>query len=266
MEAFEDYGQGLSVDVGGRMGSNQERMFHIHPHYELLLCSYPVRSDLILCGQQMSADYPLAVLVSPFIPHYASAVQSDAWRWERTVLYFGDEAFGRCGLPFGLRDLLGGGAACVFDMRRYFGGMRLCEKQIELAGDAEGRIQVMGMILNTLWRNRERRNAVMNRPNDYILEVIDYITAHPQEKLTAAILAGRFYVSRDKLKKDFKRSTYMNLGDFVQQMRMNLAKELLWKKVPVNEVIQQCGYESSSYFFKRFREETGKTPLQFGKH
>lgn len=103
----------------------------------------------------------------------------------------------------------------------------------------------------------------MNRPDDYILKVIDYVKTHPEEKLTADILAGMFYVSRDKLKKDFKRSTYMNLGDFLQAMRMNLAKELLRKRLPVNEVIRRCGYESSSYFFKRFKAETGETPFRF---
>lgn len=105
----------------------------------------------------------------------------------------------------------------------------------------------------------------MDRANDYIFEVIDYITTHLDEKLTVEVLAARFFVSPDKLKKNFKQSTYTNIGDFIQEMRLNRAKELLGKRVPVNEVIRQCGYESSSYFFKWFKEVTGTTPFRFGK-
>ena len=143
-------------------------------------------------------------------------------------------------------------------MREYAG-------RIEQLTDGWEARQLLGLMLHLMWSNRERRHIVMTRPDDYILKVIDYVSANLDRKLTADAIAADFFVSRDKLKKDFKRSTYTNIGDFVQEMRMNRAKELLRKKVPVNEVIRQCGYESSSYFFKRFKETTGKTPLQFWK-
>lgn len=148
-------------------------------------------------------------------------------------------------------------------MRGYFGKMREYANRIEWESDPWMRERLLGAILHEFRKHRDRSNPVMNRPDDYILKVIDYVKTHPEEKLTADILAGMFYVSRDKLKKDFKRSTYMNLGDFLQAMRMNLAKELLRKRLPVNEVIRRCGYESSSYFFKRFKAETGETPFRF---
>ena len=170
-----------------------------------------------------------------------------------------------CGLPVGPKELLGDGAACIYDLRGYFGRMREYAGRIEQLTDGWEARHLLGLMLHLMWSNRERRHIVMTRPDDYILKVIDYISANLDRKLTADAIAADFFVSRDKLKKDFKRSTYTNIGDFVQEMRMNRAKELLRKKVPVNEVIRQCGYESSSYFFKRFKETTGKTPLQFWK-
>lgn len=262
MEAFEDYGQGLTLDMSC-LGENRGQVFHLHPHYELLICTYAPKAETILCGQRLSTDFPFAVLVSAFIPHFVSVARSDAWKWHRLVLYFGDETYNRCMLPFTANELLSGGAACIYDMRGYFGKMREYANRIEREPDPWMRERLLGAILHEFWKHRDRSNPVMNRPDDYILKVIDYVKTHPEEKLTADILAGMFYVSRDKLKKDFKRSTYMNLGDFIQAMRMNLAKELLRKRVPVNEVIRRCGYESSSYFFKRFKAETGETPFRF---
>ena len=165
-----------------------------------------------------------------------------------------------CGLPVGPKELLGDGAACLYDLRGYFGRMREYAGRIEQLTDGWEARQLLGLMLHLMWSNRERRHIVMTRPDDYILKVIDYVSANLDRKLTADAIAADFFVSRDKLKKDFKRSTYTNIGDFVHR-----AKELLRKKVPVNEVIRQCGYESSSYFFKRFKETTGKTPLQFWK-
>lgn len=234
-------------------------------HYELMICTYPPTISTILCDQRVITDYPIALLVSPFVTHYAASVMDDNCPKRRTVVYFGEEVVNDCGLPVGPKELLGDGAACIYDLRGYFGRMREYAGRIEQLTDGWEARHLLGLILHLMWSNRERRHIVMTRPDDYILKVIDYVKTHPEEKLTADILAGMFYVSRDKLKKDFKRSTYMNLGDFVQEMRMNRAKELLRKKVPVNEVIRQCGYESSSYFFKRFKETTGKTPLQFWK-
>ncbi len=265
MESFEDYGQGLKVDKGGALVRNPHGMFHLHPHYELMICTYPPTISTILCDQRVITDYPIALLVSPFVTHYAASVVDDSCSKRRTVVYFGEEVLNDCGLPVGPKELLGDGAACLYDLRGYFGRMREYAGRIEQLTDGWEARQLLGLMLHLMWSNRERRHIVMTRPDDYILKVIDYVSANLDRKLTADAIAADFFVSRDKLKKDFKRSTYTNIGDFVQEMRMNRAKELLRKKVPVNEVIRQCGYESSSYFFKRFKETTGKTPLQFWK-
>ncbi len=266
MKTIENHCFGkLAIDDSYKIGTNRDESFHIHPHYELLVCTYPVRLRNILCGQQINTDYPIAILVSPFIPHFTSAEPGEAWWSPRSVFYFDDAVLSGCPLPFSVGELLGGGTARFFNLSACCQGLRQYLKQFGLAQDPWERTQLFSIILNRLFLNRQQSTVFMNRPNDYILEVIDYITSHLDEKLTAEILAARFFVSRDKLKKDFKRCTYTNIGDFVQGMRLNRAKELLEKRVPVNEVIRQCGYESSSNFFKRFKEKTGTTPFRFCK-
>ncbi len=201
MESFEDYGQGLTVDKGGALVRNPHGMFHLHPHYELLICTYPPTISTILCDQRVTTDYPIALLVSPFVTHYAASVVDDSCPKRRTVVYFGEEVVNDCGLPVGSKDLLGGGAACIYDLRGYFGRMREYTERIEQLTDGWEARQLLGLMLHLMWSNRERRHIVMTRPDDYILKVIDYVSANLDRKLTADAIAADFFVSRDKLKK-----------------------------------------------------------------
>lgn len=74
MKSIENHCFGkLAVDNSYKIGTNRDEAFHIHPHYELLVCTTPVKLKNILSGQQINTDYPLAILVSPFIPHFTSA-------------------------------------------------------------------------------------------------------------------------------------------------------------------------------------------------
>lgn len=251
MKTIENHCLGnLTVDNSYKIGANQNELFHIHPHYELLICTHPVRLRNILCGQQINTDYPIAILISKFIPHFTSKGPDEVWISPRSVLYFDDTVLSRLQLPFPVADLFGGGAVRVFNLSASFQTMRKYLCLLSLAWDSWEQLQLLSVILNRLYLCRGESTVLMNRTNDYIFEVIDYITAHLDEKLTVEALSARFFVSPDKLKKNFKQSTYTNIGHFVQEVRLNRAKELLEKRVPVNEVIRQCGYESSSNFFQ----------------
>ena len=265
MQTIENYCSGnLVIDDTGTIGTNKAESFHVHPQYELMICTKPMKLWSILCGQQIRTDYPVAILTSKFIPHFTSACE-DAWKNPRSVFYFDDAVLPKLRLPFSTEELFGGGAVRVFNLSASCRTMRQYLYLLSMARDEWERLQLFSVIVNRLYLCRGKSTVLMNRPNDYIFDVIDYITTHLDEKLTVEVLASRFFVSPDKLKKNFKQSTYTNIGDFVQEMRLNRAKELLESRVPVNEVIRQCGYESSSYFFKRFKEATGTTPLRFGK-
>lgn len=266
MESIEKHCSGkLVIDDYEYFGAYRGESFHIHPHYELMICTYPIRLRHILCGQKINTDYPVAVLTSSFVPHFTYANMGEANAVTRAVLYFDDSVLSGCPLPFTTKELLGGGAVRIFNLSTCCQTLRMYLKRLREVQDAWERMQLFSVILNRLFVCRKGSTVLMDGASDYIFQVIDYITTHLDEKLTVEVLAAHFFVSPDKLKKNFKQSTYTNIGDFIQEMRLNRAKELLEKRIPVNEVIRQCGYESSSYFFKWFKEETGKTPLQFGK-
>lgn len=86
---------------------------------------------------------------------------------------------------------------------------------------------------------------------DIITAVRQYIRENYLSDLNAAETARRFYLSASYLSTLFKEKTGMNMGAYIEGLRMEKAKELLQStQWPVTEVATRCGYSDSGYFTK----------------
>ena len=63
----------------------------------------------------------------------------------------------------------------------------------------------------------------------------------------------------------FKRMTGMTFTEYLNQYRINQAKQLLLQDYSVTETCYACGFENLSYFNKSFRRLVGENPLGFKK-
>lgn len=62
----------------------------------------------------------------------------------------------------------------------------------------------------------------------------------------------------------FKRSVGVNFVDYLTDIRMNAAKELLTDPLrSTQEVAGMVGYESANYFTRAFKKKTGMTPTEY---
>lgn len=62
----------------------------------------------------------------------------------------------------------------------------------------------------------------------------------------------------------FKRSFGVNFVDYLADLRINAAKELLKDPLrPAAEVASMVGYESANYFARAFKKKTGLTPTEY---
>lgn len=62
----------------------------------------------------------------------------------------------------------------------------------------------------------------------------------------------------------FKRAFGVNFVDYLTELRMNAAKELLMDPLrSTAEVASMVGYESANYFTRAFKKKTGMTPTEF---
>ncbi len=97
----------------------------------------------------------------------------------------------------------------------------------------------------------------------YIGEVCLYIGRHFTETIRIDELAERFFVSRSKLTRDFRRVTRLTIVDYIAVTKINKSIPLLLKGMPLSEVAFRSGFSSVSYYIYCFRKWCGKTPMRY---
>jgi AraC-like DNA-binding protein len=93
-------------------------------------------------------------------------------------------------------------------------------------------------------------------------EISAYVTDHLQDDLSRDRVASVFGMSPDHLTRLFRLHAGGGFTGFVTAARLRFAGQLLLKsKLSVKEIGAACGFNSSAYFVKRFREHHGVPPL-----
>ena len=94
-----------------------------------------------------------------------------------------------------------------------------------------------------------------------------YVEAHLKESITVEDLCRVANCKKTKLSAVFKKKTGMTLYNYVERRRIFRACELLKRDLhlSVDEIAEQCGFSSLSYFDQRFKKHVLCSPLAFRK-
>lgn len=106
--------------------------------------------------------------------------------------------------------------------------------------------------------------AARNIPAN-LLRVITYIEKHLAESLTNEQLSSEAGVSRFHFCRVFKKAVGMSPMSFLTLMRIEKAKLLLRKSIPISTVAFKAGFNDLSNFNRQFRKITGLTPKAYQK-
>ncbi len=96
--------------------------------------------------------------------------------------------------------------------------------------------------------------------------IYEYIDANYNRKPDVNIVADKVHLTTPAFCRYFKRQTNMTFTDFVNQYRIDLAKNLLMQDKNVTEACYAVGFESLSYFNKLFNKIVGINPSDFKKN
>lgn len=120
--------------------------------------------------------------------------------------------------------------------------------------------------LRELFRNTARKLLPVSSSDLRIQPIIQFIQEHYRENISAANLSDRFNLSATHISNLLKNELGLRYNDYVTQLRLNHAKELLIStQMPVKEITSDCGYFSQSHFTKLFMEHEGCTPNEYRK-
>ncbi|MDF2613399.1 MAG: putative response regulatory protein [Clostridia bacterium] len=99
-----------------------------------------------------------------------------------------------------------------------------------------------------------------------INQAIQYINKNFTSNLRLKDVAEYVHMSETYFSKSFKKIMDINFVDYINKMRIEEAKKLLLqRKMTIQEIAEQVGYNNTSYFTQTFKSYEGITPKQYQK-
>ena len=103
--------------------------------------------------------------------------------------------------------------------------------------------------------------SVMTKPAQYLR----YIDQHFTEQLSLDDLAGRFYISKYHLLREFRDFTGTTIHQYLIRKRIVHAQLLLQRGMSAAEVVSACGFSDYTGFYRAFKKLSGVSPHQYAK-
>lgn len=92
----------------------------------------------------------------------------------------------------------------------------------------------------------------------------NYIQMHLSERITVETLAQFVGYSETYLSKKFKQETGKNILDYINECRIESAKQMLVScELSIQEISAQLGFGTQSYFGAQFKKATGISPSEY---
>ena len=114
--------------------------------------------------------------------------------------------------------------------------------------------------LNTATIVEQRNRAFIDKVKSIIHDNID------NSDMSSLFIADKMNLSQRQLNRKIKSIINADTTSLIRDVRITVAKEMLiTSQDPVTEIAERCGFESSSYFSKIFKQYTKLTPTDFRK-
>lgn len=128
------------------------------------------------------------------------------------------------------------------------------------------------LLLMDVWRivcryvHKTQDNPADAKNIDRLKQILTYIHGHYQEKITLDDIAAEVNICPSECCRFFKKHMRESLFDYLLNFRIEQSLELLSRESGnITEAAIQCGFSSSSYFSRVFRERMGYSPREYQK-
>lgn len=106
----------------------------------------------------------------------------------------------------------------------------------------------------------------LNKSDTLTDDIVKYIRKNYEQEITLKSLAQRFGMSESSLSRKFKDETGIGLWEFITQVRIFNAENILkTQNISITKVAELCGFSDSNYFATVFKKIKGITPLKYRK-
>jgi AraC-like DNA-binding protein len=247
-----------------------EFKWHYHPEYEL---TYIVRGSgyRIVGNSHEHFSAGDLVLLGSNLPHTWWGKQEDGSPSEAIVIQFSNafiEPFLQLKESQSIKELLTKASRGL----RWDNDQMLFHSIEELGNQGEfNRILSLLFILQTLSQiessqlaSDSYQNVLSKKFESRINKVCSYLQLHFSESISLKQVADLVYMSESNFCKFFKKATSTTFSDYLNDLRINEACQLLLSSEDnVSKIAHDCGFESMSYFNRVFLRKMNLTPSVF---
>lgn len=112
--------------------------------------------------------------------------------------------------------------------------------------------------------DQEWERAKTKERRDRIFSIFDFLEKNYMNQITIEDMANHIYVGKDAFYKFFKSMTGESPVDYLIDIRLSKAKEILLRTdEPILDICFKTGFLNESYFIRQFKKRCGTTPKQF---
>ncbi len=239
---------------------------HSHPHYEIYYLSKGER-EFLLSNALYKLQAPIVIVIPPHAMHKTEGGAFERYNINVTPSYL--DPFQTDTLQKKSLQIIRPNKNEKNEFKKLFEEFLLLDKRQKYAKYIQKTLfsyiilQLNKLDEPTLPPKASEKTIVPT----LVLKAIDYLNVHYADKLTLDSLANEFFVSKGTLIYNFKKYTNCSPIDFLLNVRLTKAKELLLNtKKYIEEISELCGFSSSNYFGLIFKQKEGLSPANYRKH
>lgn len=108
--------------------------------------------------------------------------------------------------------------------------------------------------------------AIKIERNELVSGIDNYISENISQPVTVCDLCEKFGISQNKLYSLSHKYFQMSIGNYITLKKIALAKHLLTTThSSISMISEQVGFPDYNYFIRKFKTQTGTTPLAYRK-
>ncbi|MGN0746553.1 MAG: DNA-binding response regulator [Aristaeellaceae bacterium] len=108
-----------------------------------------------------------------------------------------------------------------------------------------------------------RRKQVLTQYSEVVQRALCYLEASYAGPVSLSAAARAVGVNESYLSRLFRKETGMTFSDYLTQLRLSAAKELLAQGLPIKQVASEVGYVQYTHFLRVFKQKEGCTIKQY---
>lgn len=238
---------------------------HSHSHYEIYLLTSGSRT-FFLSNALYKLSAPVLIIIPPHTLHKTEGGPFERYNINVSDRYLDDYQ----------RHVFSQKSLCV--MKLNSAQLKKLSDTFDQLNNIDKKQKYSASIINTLFSYAilqiDQLSTNIDTPSvekekslpPLILKIIDYLNANYKDKITLADLSAMFFISKGTLIYNFNSFLSCSPIDYLLNIRLVKAKELLIKtKKSIREISELTGFSSANYFGLIFKQKEHLSPLAYRK-